>query len=243
MAISSGLAVVRRSANSDDNDLRSGMPDLGYLFEAGPEMVIRGPRSESDGRSSQLDFALQGRAVFSYEQDAGFGYEGLVFEPVLRYQMQGLFGEGSRLRASLGPIFATEDLHDYFYEVAPGFATATRPAFDATGGGALASQLLSCMEAAANRDATTYSRYGSNVYKRVYIYGSLDTSPTTLIRTYGLSWDLGGWLLTPFLVKIGILWQTGTITPSQEHFVSNLIRQKIIVALDGQVVGEICLAE
>jgi NADPH:quinone reductase-like Zn-dependent oxidoreductase len=76
-------------------------------------------------------------------------------------------------------------------------------AFDATGGGALASQLLSCMEAAANRDATTYSRYGSNVYKRVYIYGSLDTSPTTLIRTYGLSWDLGGWLLTPFLVKIG----------------------------------------
>ncbi|MFC2126111.1 MerR family transcriptional regulator [Bacteroidota bacterium] len=43
-------------------------------------------------------------------------------------------------------------------------------------------------------------------------------------------------ILSPFLVKIGILWQTGTIAPSQEHFVSNLIRQKIIVALDGQAV-------
>jgi len=40
-------------------------------------------------------------------------------------------------------------------------------------------------------------------------------------------------VIYPFLIKIGILWQTGAITPSQEHFISNLIRQKIIVAIDG----------
>ena len=76
--------------------------------------------------------------------------------------------------------------------------------FDATGGGNLASQILSCMEAAANATASGYSRYGSTVHKQVYIYGSLDTSPTVLTRNYGLAWGIGGWLLTPFLGKIGL---------------------------------------
>ncbi|HAI77271.1 MAG TPA: helix-turn-helix-type transcriptional regulator [Microscillaceae bacterium] len=43
-------------------------------------------------------------------------------------------------------------------------------------------------------------------------------------------------VIYPFLTKIGYLWQTGAISPSQEHFISHLIRQKIIVAMDGQVV-------
>lgn len=42
-------------------------------------------------------------------------------------------------------------------------------------------------------------------------------------------------IIYPFLSKIGILWQTGSIYPGQEHFISNLIRQKLIVAIDGQV--------
>lgn len=41
-------------------------------------------------------------------------------------------------------------------------------------------------------------------------------------------------VIYPFLNKIGILWQTGNITPAHEHFVSNLIRQKLLVAIDGQ---------
>ena len=44
-------------------------------------------------------------------------------------------------------------------------------------------------------------------------------------------------VIYPFLEKIGLLWQTGHINPAQEHFISNLIRQKIIVAIDGQVVS------
>jgi len=75
--------------------------------------------------------------------------------------------------------------------------------FDATGGGKLASQLLTAMEIAANKTATEYSRYGSDKFKQVYIYGGLDRSPTTLTRSFGFSWGLGGWLLTPFIGKIG----------------------------------------
>ena len=75
--------------------------------------------------------------------------------------------------------------------------------FDATGGGKLASQILTAMEVAANKTATEYSRYGSDKFKQVYIYGGLDRSPTTLTRSFGFSWGLGGWLLTPFIGKIG----------------------------------------
>ncbi len=81
--------------------------------------------------------------------------------------------------------------------------TSATLAFDATGGGKLASQILTCMEAAANRNAGEYSRYGSNVHKQVYIYGGLDRSPTVLNRSFGMVWGLGGWLLTPFLARIG----------------------------------------
>lgn len=76
-------------------------------------------------------------------------------------------------------------------------------AFDAIGGGKLASQILSAMEAAANSRGGAYSRYGSSVFKQVYIYGSLDPRPSELARNFGLSWAVGGWLLTPFLAKLG----------------------------------------
>jgi NADPH:quinone reductase-like Zn-dependent oxidoreductase len=82
-------------------------------------------------------------------------------------------------------------------------ATGAYLAFDATGGGELANQILVAMEAAANETATEYSRYGSSQEKQVYIYGGLERRPTTLTRSYGLQWGVGGWLLTPFLQKIG----------------------------------------
>jgi NADPH:quinone reductase-like Zn-dependent oxidoreductase len=82
-------------------------------------------------------------------------------------------------------------------------ATGATLAFDATGGGKLASQILACMEAAVSAAAGSYSRYGSAVHKQVYIYGSLDRGPTELTRSFGMAWGVGGWLLTPFLQKIG----------------------------------------
>ena len=82
-------------------------------------------------------------------------------------------------------------------------ATGATIAFDATGGGTLAGQILACMEAAINRNAKEYSRYGSAVHKQVYLYGHLDTRPTEIQRSFGMAWGVGGWLLTPFLQKIG----------------------------------------
>jgi NADPH2:quinone reductase len=82
-------------------------------------------------------------------------------------------------------------------------ATGATLAFDALGGGRLAGQILTCMEAAINRTAKEYSRYGSAVHKQVYLYGGLDTSPTEFNRSFGMAWGIGGWLLTPFLQKIG----------------------------------------
>jgi NADPH:quinone reductase-like Zn-dependent oxidoreductase len=82
-------------------------------------------------------------------------------------------------------------------------ATGATLAFDAIGGGRLASQILTGMEAAASAAAAGYSRYGSAVHKQVYIYGSLDRGPTELLRSYGMAWGIGGWLLTPFLQKVG----------------------------------------
>jgi len=81
--------------------------------------------------------------------------------------------------------------------------TGATLAFYAIGGGKLAGQILSCMEAAINKTAKVYSRYGSNVHKQVYIYGGLDPRPIELVRSFGMMWGVGGWLLFPFLQKIG----------------------------------------
>lgn len=82
-------------------------------------------------------------------------------------------------------------------------ATGATIAFDAIGGGELASTLLSRMEKVASEQSTDFSRYGSDTLKQVYIYGGLDRGPTTLRRDYGMRWAIGGWLLTPFLVRLG----------------------------------------
>ncbi len=81
--------------------------------------------------------------------------------------------------------------------------TGATLAFDATGGGRLAGQILSCMEAALNRTAKEFSRYGSTTHKQVYLYGGLDTGPTEFVRNFGMAWGMGGWLLFPFLQRVG----------------------------------------
>jgi NADPH:quinone reductase-like Zn-dependent oxidoreductase len=82
-------------------------------------------------------------------------------------------------------------------------ATGATIAFDAIGGGDLASTILSCMEQVAGEQAGEFSRYGSDTHKQVYVYGGLDRGPTILRRDFGMSWGIGGWLLTPFLMKVG----------------------------------------
>ncbi len=97
---------------------------------------------------------------------------------------------------SSAPTFM-DDLTDALVE------TGATIAFDAIGGGKLAGQILTCMETAINKTAKVYSRYGSSVHKQVYLYGGLDMRPTELNRSFGMAWGIGGWLLFPFLQKIG----------------------------------------
>jgi len=82
-------------------------------------------------------------------------------------------------------------------------ASGATVAFDAIGGGQLAGQILTAMEAALNRTAKEYSRYGSTTHKQVYVYGGLDRGPTQFNRAFGMAWGIGGWLLTAFMQKIG----------------------------------------
>ena len=113
--------------------------------------------------------------------------------------------EHVELLKSLGAKYVCNSSLDTFMEdlVNALVETGSTLGFDATGGGKLASQILTAMEIAANKTATEYSRYGSDQYKQVYIYGGLDRNPTTLTRSFGFSWGLGGWLLTPFIGRIG----------------------------------------
>ncbi len=90
------------------------------------------------------------------------------------------------------------DLTDAIHE------TGATLGFDATGGGMLASNILTSMESAAARTPGAYSIYGSIKHKQVYLYGGLDTAPTTLSRGYGMAWGVGGWLLPNFLAKAGM---------------------------------------
>ena len=112
--------------------------------------------------------------------------------------------EQAELLRSAGATFVCDSSSPAFLTdlIAALTETGATLAFDAIGGGKLASQILTAMEAAASASAQGYSRYGSTVRKQVYIYGSLDRGPTELARSYGMAWGVGGWLLTNFLQTI-----------------------------------------
>ncbi|MEP0069332.1 zinc-binding dehydrogenase [Pyruvatibacter sp.] len=121
-------------------------------------------------------------------------------------------------------------------------ATGATLAFDATGGGTLASTILSAMEGAAARTPGAYSIYGSVAHKQVFLYGGLDTSPTTLTRGYGMAWGVGGWLLPNFLAKAGLevagRLRTRVANELKTTFASNYTDEiSLAEALQADVVG------
>jgi NADPH:quinone reductase-like Zn-dependent oxidoreductase len=127
-------------------------------------------------------------------QEDGIGLVNIVRSPE---QAKLLRGIGAKHVVDSSAAGFTDELTQALVE------TGATIAFDAIGGGKLASQILTGMEMAINKTAKEYSRYGSTTHKQVYIYGSLDTGPVELSRNYGTAWGVGGWLLTPFLQKIG----------------------------------------
>ena len=113
--------------------------------------------------------------------------------------------EQAKILTDIGARYVLDSTSATFMEdlVAALSATDATLAFDAIGGGKLASQILSAMEQAQASKGGAYSRYGSTTHKQLYIYGGLNTGPTELQRAYGMFWGLGGWLLTGFMIKIG----------------------------------------
>ena len=113
--------------------------------------------------------------------------------------------EQKKLLLDLGAKWVCDSSAEDFQEslVTACFESGATIAFDATGGGKLAGRILGAMEAALNKSTTTYARYGSTTHKQVYLYGGLDTSPTELTRNFGMAWGIGGWLVWPFMAKVG----------------------------------------
>ena len=113
--------------------------------------------------------------------------------------------ENVELLKSLGAQHVLNSSDDDFMESLIAVLTQTNATigFDATGGGKLGGLILTAMEAAQAAKMGEFSRYGSTQHKQLYIYGGLDRSPTSFNRSFGMAWGLGGWLLTPFLQKIG----------------------------------------
>jgi outer membrane scaffolding protein for murein synthesis (MipA/OmpV family) len=122
------------NANSEDNEARAGMPDLDFIFELGPQLRVRLSKFkfEQHGKG-ELFLNLQARAAFSTDF-SGINKRGYVFQPVLSYRQRGWLSEKTALSFSLSPIWATEKLHDYFYQVGNDFVTEQRQAYDAEGG-------------------------------------------------------------------------------------------------------------
>ncbi|MEJ8848482.1 zinc-binding dehydrogenase [Variovorax rhizosphaerae] len=125
--------------------------------------------------------------------------DGIALVNIVRKEEQAdlLKGMGAKYVCDSSASTFLQDLTDALAE------TGATIAFDATGGGRLGGQILGCMEAAINRTAKEYSRYGSATHKQVYLYGALDMRPTEIVRNFGMAWGMGGWLLFPFLNKIG----------------------------------------
>jgi NADPH:quinone reductase len=112
--------------------------------------------------------------------------------------------------------------------------TGATLAFDAIGGGKLASHILMGMEIALNKKATQYSRYGSSTHKQVYVYGGLGQGPIELNRSYGMAWGVGGWLVTPFLQKIG---------PAATQKLKERVAAELKTTFASHYAGEISLTE
>ncbi|MFT4654369.1 MAG: outer membrane protein [Kangiellaceae bacterium] len=122
------------AADSDDNTAREGMPELDFLFEVGPQFTYKVKDFSFDnGGNARLNVRLQTRSVFS--TDFGrINHRGYVIEPTLSYQQRGVIFEKTGFSMSFSATYASEKLHDYFYQVNADFATDTRGEFDAKGG-------------------------------------------------------------------------------------------------------------
>ncbi len=173
--------------DSSRNAARAGMPDLRPSLELGPSLEFALWRSR-DGRSL-LELRLPLRAAFTLESSPqGIGW---VATPNLNLDLPGrgaLAGWNFGLLA--GPVYGSRRQHEYFYGVAPEFATPARPAYDAPGGYAG----LQFLAAASRRFAGFW--VGAFVRADTLSGAAFEASPLLKRDTYvaagaGIAWVLG----------------------------------------------------
>lgn|GEM_PF-421567 len=122
------------NASSEGSSVRQGMPDLDFLFEIGPQLEFRLlDRMLASGSRLRMRFTTELRAVFSSDF-RGIDSRGLVIESGVGLNLDNVAGTRMSMLIGLDVTFASEKLHDYFYEVDAEFVTAARPLFDASAG-------------------------------------------------------------------------------------------------------------
>jgi outer membrane scaffolding protein for murein synthesis (MipA/OmpV family) len=116
---------------SENNAARRGMPDLQPTIELGPSLELHVWRSPDE--NIKLDVVMPLRAPVTIESSPQS--IGWVFSPRVNLDLDNVAGHaGWNFGFGVGPLFADRKFHDYFYSVAPQFATAQRPAYEARGG-------------------------------------------------------------------------------------------------------------
>jgi outer membrane protein len=118
------------ASDSDDIEVRKGMPDLDFMIEVGPELEFQFNRKPVLGGAWFFSPELKLAASFDGLSPS---YRGFLLTPEFQYRI-GLADGRSKIKVKISPNFATEDYMDYYYQVDPEFATAQRPAFDADSG-------------------------------------------------------------------------------------------------------------
>jgi MipA family protein len=169
---------------SEDNAARRDMPDLKPTFELGPSLDVHLWRSAD--RSMKLDLVMPLRIPVTIESSP----QSLqwIFSPRLNLDIDNLAGRiGWNFGAGIGPVFAAEKFHQYFYTVAPRFATAQRPAYQAQGGYS-GMQVLAAL-------SKRYPKYWIGAYVRYDALSGADFESSPLVRR--TSYLAGG---------IGIAW-------------------------------------
>jgi outer membrane scaffolding protein for murein synthesis (MipA/OmpV family) len=118
--------------DSSGNAARSGMPDLDPTFEIGPSFDLL--LYENDDADFKIDLRFPVRTVIATDLRS-FNNVGWVFEPRINFNWRNVLPSKQwNLGVAAGPVFGDKRYHNYFYGVAPEFATAERPAYVAESG-------------------------------------------------------------------------------------------------------------
>jgi outer membrane scaffolding protein for murein synthesis (MipA/OmpV family) len=172
---------------SDDNQARQGMPDLQPTVEIGPSLDLHLWRTHD--RRATLDLRLPVRTAVTVQD--GMHDIGWVFSPRLNLDIVDVGGlAGWNMGLLAGPMVGSERNHDYFYSVAPQYATANRPAFDAKGGYAGSQFLISVSKRYPKYWLGAFARWDS-LRGAAFADSPLVRSENYFAAGVGIAWILG----------------------------------------------------